>query len=83
MQARAAELVRVSGTVEVQHAAPSGSPQGGQAWTLVRSGQELQRGDSLRTYSASVAQLTFAGAVQWQLAAESQLNLAEALAGGS
>lgn len=74
--ARAAEILKASGTVEVQH-----GPQA--VWTPARTGQELLRGDSLRTHQVSIAQLTFTGAVQWQLSADSELNLEEALAGGS
>lgn len=76
VQTRAAEVLRASGTVEVQRGSTA-------PWTPVRSGQELRRGDTLRTHSVSVALLTFANAAQWQLSAESQLNLEEALAGGN
>jgi tetratricopeptide (TPR) repeat protein len=76
VQTRAAEVLRASGTVEVQRGSTS-------PWTPVRNGQELRRGDTLRTHSVSVALLTFVNAAQWQLSAESQLNLEEALAGGN
>lgn len=75
-QARAAEIVRATGTVEVQH-----GTQG--QWTAARSGQELLRGDLVRTYAFSVAQLTFSGGVQWQLSAESQVNLEQAVSSGA
>jgi Flp pilus assembly protein TadD len=74
-QARAAQVQRVGGTVEARRGAAG-------PWTRLRPGGELLRGDSVRTYPASFAQLNFDVGGQWQLPAESELDLTPAVTDG-
>lgn len=76
VQARAGQVFKAAGTIEVQHglAAP---------WITVKAGDELRSGDSLRTDRFSIAQITFVGTVQWELKERSLLDVKEVLAGGT